>query len=111
MTVWKTIKTKLSEKIDVKVTGYISVMMFALSVVALIILIVMSVRSAGALPLWVAFAGAGIMAFDGLAIGLSKWGQAQTGRRLMVNKTAVWLNRGMILVMLVIYGWGLVLIL
>ena len=111
MTVWKKIKTKLAEKIDVKITGYISVVMFVMAVVGLIALIVMSVRAAGELPLWVAFAGVGIMAFDWLAIRLSKWGQAQTGRRLMVNKTAVWLHRGLILVMVVIYGWGLVLIL
>ena len=110
MTVWKTFKAKLAEKIDVKITGYISVVMFAMSVMALIALLVKAVGTAGELPLWAAYAGVGIMAFDWLAILLAKWGQAQTGRRLMVNKTAVWLNRGMILVMAAIYGWGVALL-
>ena len=109
MTVWKTFKAKLAQKIDVKITGYISVVMFALSVIALVVLIVKAVGAAGELPLWAAYAGAGIMVFDGLAILLAKWGQAQTGRRLMVNKAAVWLNGGMILVMAAIYVWGLTL--
>jgi len=107
--VWKTVKKKLAEKIDVKITGYISTVMFGMAVIALFVLVGMSVGAAGELPLWVAFAGVGVMVFNWLAICLSKWGQAQTGRRLMVNKTAVWLNRGMILTMVLIYGLGVVL--
>lgn len=106
---WKALKVKLAEKIDVKITGYISVFMFGLTVIGLFMLIGMSAGASGELPLWASFAGFGIIVFNLLAIRLSKWGQAQTGRRLMINKTAVWMNRGMIVVMVLIYGMGVVL--
>ncbi|MBQ8813700.1 MAG: hypothetical protein IJZ85_04305 [Lachnospiraceae bacterium] len=106
---WKAFKTKLAEKIDIKITGYISAFMFGLTVIGLFMLIGMAAGTSGELPLWAAFAGVGIIVFNGLAIRLSKWGQAQTGRRLKINKVAVWMNRGMIGVMILIYGLGVVL--
>ena len=106
---WKTLKAKLTEKIDVKITGYISVFMFGMTVIGLFMLIGRAAGASGELPLWASVAGFGIILFNLLAIRIARWGQAQTGRRLMINRTAVWMNRGMIGVMVLIYGLGVVL--
>ena len=106
---WKKFKALLAEKIDVKITGYISVVMFAFTVGALFYMIGLSAGTFGNLPMWAAYAGFGLAVVNLLAIRLARWGQRQTGRRLKLNKTAVWLNRGMILVMVLIYGLGIVL--
>lgn len=106
---WKKLRKWLGEKIDVKITGYISVVMFAVTVMALLYVIGLAAGADGNLPIWVAYAGFGIIAVNILAIMLSRWGQRQTGRRLKVNRTAVWLNWGMIIVMVLIYGLGIIL--
>lgn len=106
---WKKWKNAIAEKIDIKITGYISAAMFGIAAVALLYVIGLSAGAAGALPLWAAYAGFGIMVFCWLAILLSKWGQRQTGRRLKINKIAVWLNGGLIGVMGLIYVLGIVL--
>lgn len=106
---WKKIKAELAQKIDVKITGYISVIMFALTAAVLLYVIGLSAGAAGALPMWAAFAGFGIIIVNVMAIRLAKWGQRQTGRKLKLSKTAVWLNRGMIAVMVLIYGLGIIL--
>lgn len=100
-------KKMLGEKIDVKITGYISTVIFGLTAAAFLVLIGLSASRSGELPGWAAAAGFGVIAVNLLAIKLSKWGQAQTGRRLTLNKTAVWLNRAMIVVMLAVYALGI----
>lgn len=104
---WKKWKEWLSAKVDVKVTGYICVAVFALTLISLIILVVMSVGAEGKLPEWAAAAGVGIILVNAWNILLARWGQAQTGRKLKWNKTAVILSGSMIGLMAVIYLVGI----
>lgn len=105
---WKEWKSRLEEKVDVKVTGYISVGIFALSVILLLWLVGLSAAAAGELAEWAAAAGIAIILVNAWSIVLAKWGQAQTGRKLKLNRTAVWLNRAVIAVMAVIYVLGMI---
>ena len=105
---WKKWKDWLSAKVDVKVTGYICMAVFTLTVIALIALVVMSVGAEGKLPEWAAAAGVGIILVNAWNILLARWGQAQTGRKLNWNKTAVILSGSMIGLMAVIYVLGII---
>ena len=104
---WKKWKEWLSAKVDVKVTGYICVGIFALTLIGLIALVVMSVGTEGKLPEWAAAAGVGIILVNAWNILLARWGQAQTGRKLSWNKTAVILSGSMIGLMVFIYMVGI----
>ena len=101
-------KSRIWEKIDVKITGYISLGLFAALVGVLIWLVVLATVAAGTLPIWAAYAGFGIIVCNFLAIRLAKWGQAQTGRHLKANRLAVRLHIGMIVVMALVYILGIV---
>lgn len=102
-------KSRIWEKIDVKITGYISLGLLAVLVGVLIYLVVLATIAAGTLPIWAAYAGFGIIVCNVLSIQLAKWGQAQTGRHLKANRLAVRLHTGMIVVMALIYILGLIL--
>lgn len=104
---WKKWKEWFSSKVDVKVTGYICVVVFALTLIGLIALVVMSVSAEGKLPEWAAATGVGIILTNAWNILLARWGQAQTGRKLNWNKTAVILSGSMIGLMAVIYMVGI----
>lgn len=105
---WKKWKEWLSAKVDVKVTGYICVAVFALTLIGLIALVVLSVGAEGKLSEWAAAAGVGIILVNAWNILLARWGQAQTGRKLNWNKTAVILSGSMIGLMAVIYVLGII---
>ena len=107
---WRGIKELLREKVDVKITGYISAAVFALTAAALICLIGLSASRSGELSVQAAFVGFGLIVCNLLAIRLARWGQTQTGRRLKLNRTAIRLNQVMIGVMLAIYLFGIVLL-
>ena len=104
---WKKWKEWLATKVDVKVTGYICVAVFALTLIGLIALVVMSVGAEGKLSEWAATAGVGIVLVNAWNILLARWGQAQTGRKLSWNKTAVILSGSMIGLMVFIYLVGI----
>lgn len=105
---WVRFKTWLSEKVDVKVTGYICVGIFGLTVVGLLCLIGLSAGVEGALSEWAAAAGFGIILINAWNILLARWGQQQTGRKLIWNKVAVILSGCMIGLMVMIYIMGIV---
>lgn len=104
---WKKWKEWLSTKVDVKVTGYICVAVFALTLIGLIALVVLSVGAKGKLSEWAAAAGVGIILVNAWNILLARWGQAQTGRKLKWNKSAVILSGSMIGLMAFIYLVGI----
>lgn len=101
--------TGLWEKIDVKITGYISLAILIISVFTFLYVVSLATAAAGTLPIWAAYVGFGIIVADSLAIALARWGQAQTGRKLAPNRWAVRLCGVMIGLMLLIYIWGIIL--
>lgn len=105
---WKRLKTWLSEKVDVKVTGYLCVGIFGLTLIGLFTLIGLSASQNGDLPEWSAAGGFAIILVNAWNILLARWGQQQTGRKLIWNKVAVVLSGCMIGVMAVIYILGVV---
>ncbi len=104
---WKRFRQWLSQKIDVKITGYICVGVFVLSVCGLLWMIVLSASQNGTLAEWSAAAGIGIILVNAWNILLARWGQKQTGRKLKWNKAAVILSGCMIGLMAVIYILGI----
>lgn len=105
---WKRFKKWLASKIDVKITGYICVVIFALSVLGLLWMIGLSASQSGSLAEWSAAVGIGIILVNAWNILLARWGQRQTGRKLKWNKAAVILSGCMIGVMAAIYILGVV---
>lgn len=105
---WKKWKEWLASKVDVKVTGYICVGIFALTVIGFLWLVARSADAEGNLSEWAAAAGFCIMLVNGWNILLARWGQQQTGRKLKWNKAAVILSGSMIGLMAAIYLIGIV---
>jgi hypothetical protein len=104
---WKRFRQWRSEKVDVKITGYICVGIFCLTVLGLLVMIGFSAGMEGALPEWSAAAGIIIMLVNAWNIFLARWGQEQTGRKLIWNRVAVILSGCMIGVMALIYIMGI----
>lgn len=103
---WKRLKEWLRSKVDVRITGYICVGIFGLTVISLLALIGLSVGRNGSLPEWSAAGGFAIMLVNAWNILLARWGQQQTGRKLKWNKAAVILSGCMIGLMAAIYILG-----
>ncbi len=104
---WKKWKEWLASKVDVKVTGYICVAVFALTLIGLFWLVAKSAGTEGKLAEWAAAAGVGIILINAWNILLARWGQAQTGRKLKWNRAAVVLSAVLIGVMVLIYLLGI----